>query len=115
MGRRNGEWEFAIKLSFKKPLPKNASGDDRNFYFSYMTWFGVVLNFIEIYEIYSICTLNSTSASKWCLIADNLHVWLVVAWKLVFCKHKLALWYGCMYGNVLPEPPTPPWLSEVRK
>lgn len=103
-----------------KKLPKNTGGDDRSFYFSYMTWFDVVLNFMQIYELYSICTLNSTSASKLCSIAEDLHVWLlqtqlVVAWKLAFCKQELALWYGCVYSNVLPEPPNPPWLSEVRK
>lgn len=68
----------------------------------------------------SIRTLNSTSASKLCSIAEDLHGWLlqtrlVVAWKLGFCKEELTLSYGCMYGNVLPEPPNAPWLSEVRK
>lgn len=66
-----------------------------------------------MYKVYSIRTLNSTSASKLCFIAEDLHAWLlqtqlVVAWKLGFCKRELSLWYGCMYGNVLSEPPNPP-------
>lgn len=96
-----------------KSLSKTTSEDHRNFNFNCMIWFVVVLSFIEIHEVYS--RLNSTSASKLCSIGEGLHAWLlqtqcVVSWKLGFCKQELALWYGCLGGSVLPEPPTLPSL-----